>query len=292
MISIIIPNYNSSNTLERLLKSIQKYNDDNFFEIIVIDDKSKDNEVTELLKLQKSYNFKLFCNRTSFKGPGTCRNIGLLNSTQEWILFADSDDYFKENFRDIIFDSLKKYSNAEIIYFVPTSKIENSDLEGTRHKGYKKLVLDYLNDDKKEKMLRFHWGGPCSKLIKKELINKNNICFDNTLFCEDGWFSIRAAFWAKTIAAISKPIYIISQSKTSLSTAKNYNDQLIKIDATIKINNFLKMHGEKEYITPVFIWLLQSYKLGVRKELSLLKYIKRKKVNPFEGIFNYIKKYL
>lgn len=67
-VSFIIPNYNAESTIGETVESIfmQKYNGK--FEVIVVDDKSKDNSLKILSKFKKNRNFKLILNE---------KNIGL-----------------------------------------------------------------------------------------------------------------------------------------------------------------------------------------------------------------------
>ena len=95
-LSIIIPHYNTSDLLEKLLSTIPK---DKNIEVIVIDDKSQDKHIEDIedLKTEEKYiDFLFLKNQTLKKGAGTCRNIGLDHAQGEWVLFADADDYFAD----------------------------------------------------------------------------------------------------------------------------------------------------------------------------------------------------
>ena len=64
-ISVIIPTYNSENTIKRAINSIFIQSIRNFIEIIVIDDNSSDNtiKVVEEIKLKKNFGLKLISNK-------------------------------------------------------------------------------------------------------------------------------------------------------------------------------------------------------------------------------------
>src|SRR5690554_7988035 len=99
--SVIIPHYNCEDGLERLLKSIP--NKDTI-EVIVVDDRSS----TELFKdvINKSHlvNISGYINE-GVKGAGAARNIGLEKAKGEFLVFADSDDFFT-------LDAFKSIENA------------------------------------------------------------------------------------------------------------------------------------------------------------------------------------
>src|SRR5690625_3962554 len=104
-LTIIVPHYNSTDSLKKLLATIPKRNN---IEIIVVDDKSKKKErnLYDELKASQEFSHVMFLlNLTKIKGAGVCRNIGLRCAKGEWVLFADSDDFFVEGFYQII----KKY---------------------------------------------------------------------------------------------------------------------------------------------------------------------------------------
>ena len=119
--TIIIPHYNSPTLLSRLLESIGYFEDT---EIIVIDDKSNLylDEYNECVK-KYSYYVNFNANTTEKKGAGVCRNIGLQMAKGEWLLFADSDDVFDQNWHKLL--SLELTSKYDIIYYFPSAIVPN-----------------------------------------------------------------------------------------------------------------------------------------------------------------------
>lgn len=94
-ISVIIPCYNSSQTLFRAISSVstQTYLPN---EVIIIDDCSNDNNKTinlanELINLFPRLNIQLFQNFTNM-GAAFSRNIGLKNAKGHFVAFLDADD--------------------------------------------------------------------------------------------------------------------------------------------------------------------------------------------------------
>ena len=83
--SVIVPAYNAETTLSTLLDSLfnQTHKD---FEIIVIDDDSKD----ETHKIAQSYHCTLI-KLSDNHGPAYCRNLGAQNARGDILVFIDSD---------------------------------------------------------------------------------------------------------------------------------------------------------------------------------------------------------
>lgn len=95
MISIIIPMYNESRYISRCLDSLKKqtYKD---FELILIDDGSKDNTV-EIAKLyEKEFDLKILKQKNSW--PGKARNRWAKESKWNILIFVDADMYFDSQY--------------------------------------------------------------------------------------------------------------------------------------------------------------------------------------------------
>ena len=85
--SVIIPAYNAADTLPKCLDSVfnQTYKD---FECIVIADSCTDNTA----EIARNYGAKVI--ETDVRNDGLGRNLGIENSSGDWILFIDADDWW------------------------------------------------------------------------------------------------------------------------------------------------------------------------------------------------------
>ena len=138
-ISVIIPTYNRAKTIENSIKSVLNQTYKNF-EIIVVDDGSKDNtkEIIDKIKDKRIRYFKLKNNN----GASNARNIGIKISTGNFISFQDSDDIFypyklEIQLKNIInkgseldFCKIRVICNSSFSYLVPNIKQEHSLLKG------------------------------------------------------------------------------------------------------------------------------------------------------------------
>ena len=100
-ISIIIPIYNSSLTLNECLNSIFNSSYKNY-EVIVVSDKSTDNSV-DIAKKYKTKVIELSQNR----GPGAARNKGSEEAQGEILLFLDSDVIINKDSLNLIIDKFQ-----------------------------------------------------------------------------------------------------------------------------------------------------------------------------------------
>ena len=275
--SIIIPHKNSIASLLRLCDSIS---DDNDIQIIVIDDCSGLNVLNEIKKNNFNNNVEIiFCDVS--KGAGAARNIGVNHAKGTWVLFADADDYFTDNFDNL----LNKYLNSasDIIYFDTDSKDDNGD-QSYRHLRYSRLVHDFLGDSRKENSLRYYFTPPWAKMIKRDLIIKNNIKFDEVVASNDVMFSIKTAFFAKKIDASKETFYIITLSKGSVTQiiSKVHFDS--KFRTALNANKFLCSIGMKKYQQSILYFLGKSYKFGLFYFMYVILSILRNRSNVFIGM--------
>jgi glycosyltransferase involved in cell wall biosynthesis len=97
-ISVIIPNYNNEQYLSQCIKSVLNQTYKNL-EIIIIDDFSTDESVKIIEKYKnKDKRIKLIKNHKNLNVSRT-KNIGIKNSSSEWITTLDSDDYYYSKYK-------------------------------------------------------------------------------------------------------------------------------------------------------------------------------------------------
>ncbi|MCD9853820.1 glycosyltransferase family 2 protein [Epilithonimonas sp. JDS] len=91
LISVIIPSYNSTDTIERAIDSVihQTYQN---WELILVDNNSTDNTSEKLYEYQKKFPDRITVLKEVTKGAPAARNKGLYEAKGEWIQFLDADD--------------------------------------------------------------------------------------------------------------------------------------------------------------------------------------------------------
>lgn len=282
-LSIIIPHYNSAESLIKLLNSIPKIDD---IQTIVVDDNSdKDLELFNKIKKNSIYSHITFIkNNSDKKGAGVCRNIGLDMAIGKWVLFADSDDYFVEDF----YTKISKYffSDNDIIYFTPTSIEVDTGKKSDRHLLYEERIDSYLKNKnlQSELFLKYHFVVPWSKLIKRNLIVENNITFDETLVSNDIMFSTKVGYYIKKFDVTRDIIYCVTRNKGSLTTNISQKIFDIRFEVFIDYCKFIKLNLNKEEYYEldlcgiVYIINALKYKLGLKTLLSTYIILKKNKI--------------
>lgn len=176
-ITIIIPTYNRSKTIERSLQAVMDQTYGNW-ECLIVDDGSTD-DTQEVVKKWSATDPRFQWYERSNdrkKGANACRNIGIENSTGDYLMFLDSDDtisatcfesrlqHFSENesVEGLIFSTQEKKGDA-------LGSIVNKDPENPSSGAYLKMFLSY----------EIPWQ--ISSPIWKKRVFENGVRFDENL---------------------------------------------------------------------------------------------------------------
>lgn len=237
--SIIIPHHDTPDLLRRLLNSIP-YRED--LEIIVVDDNSNPSIVDfEHFPGKNRPNVKTVFDKKGKYG-GYARNLGLSVATGEKVLFADSDDFFNYCFDDVLNDYM--FDNHDVVYF----KANSLDSEKYTNSNRSLLLNDYIdhfeNDrEKSELLLRYKFGEPWCKLIKRELIVANRIQFEERSIHNDTAFSYKVGYYAQSISVDTRALYCVTSRLNSVSRTITESKILERIECFATEELFFESHG-------------------------------------------------
>lgn len=251
--SIIIPHKNIPSLLERCILSIPQRGD---VQIIVVDDNSNEENIVELQSFErrsKQSNLSVFyLDESQAKGAGHARNVGLEYATGKWVVFADSDDTFEKEALNAAFD---KYidSDADIVYFgIKCLDAETKDQRNNAKQAY----LEHLHSVKDaENRCRYQIKVPWGKFVKRDLVVKGNIKFDETKVGNDAWFSLQVGYWAKNVEIDYTPIYDWMIRNGSITSNKGQDAILTHIKLLSRLNNFKEAHNLEKYRSNIFAFI-------------------------------------
>jgi glycosyltransferase involved in cell wall biosynthesis len=262
--SIIIPHKNTPDLLWRCLSSIPKRKD---IEIIIVDD-SSDPKIVNFDNFPGSNrdDAHIYFTKEN-KGAGFARNVGIKNANGQWLLFADADDFFLEGFLSVL-DNYKE-SDADIVFFKSLSVYSDNLKPADRHFEIDSLIENYLSNKKNsENKLRYMFYYPYSKMIRRELILRYNILFDEIKVSNDVWFAVQIGYYAKKILAERRPIYCITVRNHSLSKTTGEDIFDIRVATNLKVDKFMKKIKVKHSHYPMLTYVLQSRKYGIKKVID------------------------
>ena len=102
-LSIIVAVYERQDELTELLSSLAKQTNSNF-EIIIVDDGSKNKLDTVCAKFQDQLDIKYYYKTNS--GPGKSRNYGMAKANGNYFIFLDSDTIIPSTYIQSVYDEL------------------------------------------------------------------------------------------------------------------------------------------------------------------------------------------
>lgn len=293
-ISIIIPFYNVEDFIVDCINSVkaQTFTD---FECILIDDKSCDNSLRNAIEtINNDSRFKIIVHKENLR-QGGARNTGIRNANGDWIVFLDSDDEWKSNFLERMYNEAIN-SEADIVVCTyeeidKNGKIINYSPQNIKgiHTNKELLIETFLETP-----------SPVNKLYKKELWKDIN--FPTNIFYEDLATIFQTIFYAKKVSFISDSLYIYKQRENS--TTKQFS--IKQIEDRIKSFNIIKDIFKKNNIKndPILIRIYASrivrsacfniLKYDTHKtdksKISILREFKNSLSKEYFG-FNYINYY-
>ncbi len=222
LITVIIPTYNRAHLIERAIKSVlgQTYKE---IEVFIIDDASTDNtkEVVKQFKSKCIHYIRLKTN----KGVSNARNIGIEKAKGEYIAFLDSDDEWLPTKLE---QQIKAFQNTKFKKIIVITCGFSFIRKANSQQWTPKLKGDVLADMLYGK-IRDHQ--PQCWLIKKELIDINNIRFDIRMHSSEDWDFLIQLLKVGQLDYVSDILVNIYQDKDE--RLWNHTRQLEAIDILI-----------------------------------------------------------
>lgn len=231
LISVIIPCYNVSDSVEKCLKALENQTYKNF-EVILVDDASTDNTYSYLLDYRRNSSLEIeVIRKKKNAGPGAARNTGLSCAKGEYICFCDSDDWYDKNFIKRMKDAVQEDIDIAMCNIV---LIKDND---TKIK-YTKISSDIIKSQKD--FIVFNDGSLCNLIIKKELFNK--IEFPEIYHGEDMAIVPLLFSEAKKIKHIDDNLYYYYVNNHSLSNTVS------RMQCSDLINAFEYLYDHMDYV--------------------------------------------
>lgn len=242
-ISVIVPVYNSEGSLSTCIRSITEQSYDNL-EIILVDDGSTDFS-GDICDKAASRDSRIKVIHIKNGGPANARNVGIKNSTGEFIFFIDADDtidkdalsILTEKKADLVIGNFKKIKNGEKEDRKDIPMFESCMMDKTYIINY---ARSYLKKPNKYLLFAFSWG----RLFRADIIKKNNILFPWRLHTfEDVAFNFLYLEYVDSVYYLDETIYnhtvYDGYSSATMSAQDNPNKLFGFIEALDRAKDFL-----------------------------------------------------
>lgn len=254
-VSIIVPIYNVENYIEECVESLINQKTDVIYEIVLVNDGTKDKSREKIEKYKQLENVKIVDKENG--GISSARNAGLEAASGKYVLFIDSDDFVLDDFVEKLYsyansNDLDVAFSAYKFYFGPNDiknykGIYSENEIFTRGEALKNLLT--------KKTFRTEvWDD----IYKREFLLANNLRFTEGVINEDEEFTAMLLVSANKIGYLNYSGYMYRRQRVGSIT---YVENRIKaIESRIIIMNNLiaqckKKNGvEKEFL----IWRLKD----------------------------------
>lgn len=263
MISIIVPVYNAEQWLPECLISIehQDYRD---FEVLMVDDGSKDNSL-EICKrwAEKDNRFRFLTQPNN--GVSAARNFGLREAAGEYVCFVDSDDVVASDYLAHLIELSKEGCFPICGYARELSELgkDKGDLSRCEAKDYiRRVIYESVNHPNLWMML-----------FKRGIIQEHNIQF--VVGCvrnEDTEFFVKYLLYEKEVILSGYQAYFYRPNPQSVMCTPITVKSLTSIEASRRMNEFL---FEKSVIDDASIVLsngVLSYAYGISRQKNKVLY--------------------
>ncbi len=250
LLTIIIPHKDIPELLHRCLGSMPRRED---VQVIVADDHSDCD--TEALLGQWGFGDVAFCRTASPQGGGAARNLGLSMARGEWVAFVDADDFLTP-LADGIIDSLKRVDEkVDVVYCAACSVDSVNFTTSDRADWLNKHISMYAqNPHEAEMRLRYTFGEPWCKIVRRTLIEKHNIDFDTTRIHNDTKYSYLCGHYADMVKVEERALCTITTRRGSVSRTLTEANKLQRIEVFGREDKFFEDNGIPHRYQIRFLW--------------------------------------
>lgn len=230
LVSVIIPMFNSEETISSTLSCVQRQSYERL-EIIVVDDGSTDSSADKVEAISRK-DSRVRLVRCKNAGAGTARNRGLDIAVGEWVMFVDSDDALPEG---AVACLLASHSGCPVVKGAVRFSSDEEDIPETgaeyvldAHDACRLALTFWDNRDLVPSPL-FSKGvvfrTACACLIRRSLLESNEIRFPVAVkYGEDALFMTHVYHAAGKIAALDRWTYQYNANPHSVTKTVGPND--------------------------------------------------------------------
>ena len=291
-VSIIIVNYNTKELTRNTIQSVIDKTSDIEYEIIVVDNDSKDGSLEEL---KKTFQNKITIIESKENlGFGRANNLGIKKSTGKYVFLLNSDTELINNAIKIFYDYMEENDNVGVcggnlynVNYVPEDSyvMHRDTIFSFFYWRYLELLFNAFSMfTKKVKYCRFNYSKKIKEVgliigadmfIRKSVLVKTGL-FDENIFmyAEDTDLNFRIRNAGYSIMSVPQAKIFHYSSRSSSNEVKKYSKSLTGIYYT-----YFKYFGKRT----LFIYL--DIKLTMlRKALTSMLLLKKERAKIYLDI--------
>lgn len=247
LVSVIVPVYNAESDLERCLNSLIALEYINNYEVILVDDGSKDNSGKICDKYKKNYEFFKVIHQEN-AGVSIARNVGIEHAVGKYIMFVDADDYLTPFAIQNIIVEAQNTCDLVIFnsYFDAGERYLHSYPEVKKKEKRQCLPVDTVYSI----FLKLQNNEPFSKLFSVKIIKEAQVKFPVDIrLGEDLIFTLEFLKKVQMVTYVPEIIYThvnnidgLSKKNRSLAMLHDFDAMYSSLLAFVKDMNLNRVH--------------------------------------------------
>lgn len=242
-ISVVIPVYNAQDGIKRCVDSLLNQSFKNF-EIILLNDGSKDNSLNILKEYELKYSFVRVIDKQN-EGVAVTRNKGILLAEGEYTMFMDNDDFVDSDYIETFYQAIHEKKLDLVIG------------------GYKRVNKDnqiiFSQDIQQSEWSKYIIMAPWAKVYRTEFLKTNNLEFFDYGIGEDIVFNLAAYKTTDKIGLLDYKGYNWYYNNQSISNTSQRGFSP-KIDILVLFSKILELGKPSElvvyYLKRYYVWYL------------------------------------
>lgn len=251
-VSCIVPVYNGEVYLREFLDSLTGQTMEEI-EIICVDDASTDSSLSIISEYQKRKDIIVIKNEYNM-GAAETRNRGLRAASGKYVVFLDCDDILHPEMIADMYQNCQK-ADADLCICYLEYFTEDKHVQLGRFERDKALIQTYpviQNPLNFQYLFQVINNGPTDKMIRREILVKNRIEFQNLPRSNDIYFSYAAALCSDKIVFTNKVLYYARTERSHSITSTWRGKKNFDCEAFDAIYDFLKRIGCHELLWKSF----------------------------------------
>lgn len=240
-LSIIIPVYNVEKYIYECLESVFRQGlDEKSFEVIIINDGTKDNSMKVIQELIDLHSNIIIIEQENL-GVSVARNNGMIRAKGKYILMLDSDDLLIDN----SVKTLLERAISTQVDMIITDFLQMNDNEIAAIKGHHPIQANFFGETAtgqellNSELCRYYWR----TLYRRDFLLCNNITFIPGIFSQDAPFTNECLLKAQKCIRSSWMFIIYRHGHDSVSSSFQIRRAKNMCTSRAKVWNLTKMEG-------------------------------------------------
>ncbi len=275
-----MPVYNSEMFLRQSIESVlnQTLRD---IELICVDDGSTDGSL-KILNEYAMNDSRVKVVSQENQTAGAARNNGISCATGKYVHYLDADDWLEPGAYELLWSKVEK-QDVDFCQFQFSTY--DSSLNVFQKTSHKIIETDQITTFRKnEKFFIYNAVVPWNKIIKKDVIVKNNLKFDEIICANDRSFYFKLLLVSNQIMIVpNNLIYYRTCNRSSLIgkiSSKNFDCRMKPFEITFKKLNDFSDKTKKIFLDATILDLLTFFKLSddedrLKNYVLMLDFFKR-----------------